>query len=79
MMELGAPYNSLELASFMSASKGVMGECGLRGGYVELINVCPQVRETLQKAVCTMLCPNVIGQIAIDCAVSLKISARVIL
>lgn len=36
LMELGAPYNQMELASFMSASKGFMGECGYRGGYAEV-------------------------------------------
>merc|ERR1740139_2129559 len=35
MMEMGAPYSSMELASFMSCSKGYMGECGIRGGYSE--------------------------------------------
>ena len=37
---MGAPYsNKLELASFHSVSKGITGECGLRGGYVEYWNV----------------------------------------
>ena len=30
---------NIELASLHSTSKGVMGECGFRGGYVELINI----------------------------------------
>ena len=33
---MGAPYDQMELASFMSASKGFMGECGYRGGYAEV-------------------------------------------
>uniref|UniRef100_A0AAY4A1B7 alanine transaminase n=1 Tax=Denticeps clupeoides TaxID=299321 RepID=A0AAY4A1B7_9TELE len=38
--EMGPPYsNTVELASFNSASKGFMGECGLRGGYVEFVNL----------------------------------------
>lgn len=69
-MELGAPYNTLELASFMSCSKGYMGECGLRGGYVELLNVCPEVRAVLHKAISAMLCPTVLGQTVMDCVVS---------
>lgn len=36
LVEMGEPYSSLELASFMSCSKGYMGECGLRGGYAEV-------------------------------------------
>jgi hypothetical protein len=29
---MGAPFNQLEMASFMTCSKGYMGECGIRGG-----------------------------------------------
>ena len=36
MTEMGAPYSGLELASFMTCSKGYMGECGIRGGYAEV-------------------------------------------
>ena len=36
MTEMGEPYSKMELASFMSCSKGYMGECGLRGGYAEV-------------------------------------------
>ena len=34
MSEMGALYCDMEMASFMSCSKGYMGECGMRGGYV---------------------------------------------
>lgn len=40
LMELGPPYSQMELASFMSASKGYMGECGYRGGYAEVRRYC---------------------------------------
>ena len=30
MTEMGAPYSEMEVASFMSCSKGYMGECGMR-------------------------------------------------
>ena len=33
---MGPPYSKMQLASFMSASKGYMGECGMRGGYTEV-------------------------------------------
>ena len=36
MMEMGAPYSQMEVASFMTCSKGYMGECGIRGGYAEV-------------------------------------------
>lgn len=30
--------SKVKLASFHSLSKGIFGECGLRGGYMELVN-----------------------------------------
>lgn len=66
---MGEPYNKMELASFMSCSKGYMGECGLRGGYVEVVNMCPQVKAMYLKAISAMLCPTVLGQIALDVVV----------
>ena len=30
MTEMGAPFSGMEVASFMSCSKGYMGECGMR-------------------------------------------------
>jgi glutamate--glyoxylate aminotransferase len=39
-LEMGEPYASgLELISFHTVSKGVYGECGLRGGYFEALNI----------------------------------------
>lgn len=36
---MGGKYASkLELASFHTVSKGAYGECGLRGGYFDLMN-----------------------------------------
>lgn len=66
LTNLGEPYKKMELASFMSCSKGYMGECGIRGGYVELINLDPQVRAMFQKSLSAQLCPTTIGQAAID-------------
>ncbi|CAH0693887.1 unnamed protein product [Spodoptera exigua] len=67
MRELGAPYESVELASFMSISKGYMGECGLRGGWMELCNLDAGVQANLYKAISAMLCPTTLGQTAVDC------------
>jgi alanine transaminase len=39
--------SSVELVSFHSVSKGLQGECGLRGGYMELVNLEP-VRRPLR-------------------------------
>ena len=30
MAEMGDPFSGMEVASFMSCSKGYMGECGMR-------------------------------------------------
>ena len=65
MTEMGEPYKSMELASFMSCSKGYMGECGIRGGYSELCNIDPAVQAMLNKSFSAKLCPTVIGQVCI--------------
>jgi alanine transaminase len=69
MMEMGAPYNTMELASYFSTSKGYMGECGLRGGYSEVVNMDKNVRSMLLKSISAKLCPTVLGQAAMDCVV----------
>ncbi|BFZ10476.1 hypothetical protein BsWGS_13515 [Bradybaena similaris] len=70
LMELGSPYDQMELASFMSASKGFMGECGYRGGYAEVINLLPEVRANYYKSISAKLCPPVSGQAVVDCVVN---------
>nr|ADB91976.1 alanine aminotransferase [Branchiostoma belcheri] len=70
LMELGPEYAGLELASFHSTSKGYMGECGFRGGYMEVINMDPAVKLQLKKLVSTKLCPPVSGQATMDCVVN---------
>ncbi|PAA57803.1 hypothetical protein BOX15_Mlig029561g2 [Macrostomum lignano] len=60
---MGPKYGKeIELASFMSASKGYMGECGFRGGYCELANIDKDVQAMLYKQLSARLCPSVIGQ-----------------
>ena len=63
MRELGSPYDKIEMASFLSCSKGYMGECGIRGGYAEVVNVDPEVKAMLLKSISAKLCPTVIGQV----------------
>ncbi|KAF6203321.1 hypothetical protein GE061_003739 [Apolygus lucorum] len=70
MSEMGAPYCNMELASFMSCSKGYMGECGLRGAYSEVVNLDPDVKAMLMKSISAMLCPTVLGQAALSCVVN---------
>lgn len=68
--EMGEPYSSMELASFMSCSKGYMGECGIRGGYAELCNIDPAVNAMLNKSISAKLCPTVVGQACMDVVVN---------
>lgn len=58
-----------ELVSMMSVSKGYMGECGLRGGYGELLNFNPEVRAIFYKMLSARLCCSVVGQIVVSCIV----------
>jgi len=68
--DLGEPYKSeVELASFYSCSKGYMGECGLRGGYVEFVNLDPRVYVEFKKMISAKLCSTVLGQAVMDCVV----------
>jgi len=53
----------VELVSFHSISKGVFGECGIRGGFMELTNISTEGREQLYKMVSISLCPNTAGQV----------------
>ena len=60
----------LQLISFHSTSKGVIGECGRRGGYMELHNIDPYVQSQLVKLASSGLCSNVPGQIMTSLMVS---------
>jgi len=55
--------DSIELVSFHSTSKGIFGECGRRGGYMELTGIDPKVQAQLYKLASSGLCSNVPGQI----------------
>ncbi|XP_020026555.1 alanine aminotransferase 1 isoform X2 [Castor canadensis] len=71
LMEMGPPYAAQqELASFHSASKGYMGECGFRGGYVEVVNMDAEVQQQMLKLMSVRLCPPVPGQALLDMVVS---------
>ncbi|XP_067274384.1 alanine aminotransferase 2 [Pseudorasbora parva] len=67
LAEMGAPYSeSVQLASLHSLSNGIMGECGFRTGYMELVNVDPAIMLYTEVLLTGDLCPPVIGQIALD-------------
>ncbi|KAL7406511.1 hypothetical protein ABVT39_021071 [Epinephelus coioides] len=71
LYEMGPEYfNNVELASFHSTSKGYTGECGFRGGYMEVLNMDPKVKAQLVKLLSVRLCPPVPGQAAMDVIVN---------
>eukprot|EP01135_Chromosphaera_perkinsii_P009550 Nk52_evm1s1809 gene=Nk52_evmTU1s1809 len=70
LKSMGSGYQDVELISFHSTSKGFIGECGKRGGYMELCGILPEVHDQFYKAASICLCPNVMGQIVVDCMVN---------
>jgi aspartate/methionine/tyrosine aminotransferase len=54
----------VSLFSFHSVSKGYLGECGHRGGYLECRNVPARVMDEITKLQSISLCANSVGQIA---------------
>jgi alanine transaminase len=47
-----------------------MGECGMRGGYVEFVNLDPKVYVEFKKMISAKLCSTVLGQVVMDCVVN---------
>jgi len=57
--------SELELISFHSASKGNLGECGLRGGYMHTSNCAVNFKRDVYKLLSISLSPNVVGNIMV--------------
>eukprot|EP00941_MAST-03F_sp_MAST-3F-sp1_P003575 g3575.t1 len=70
VMSMGEETQDFELVSFHSISKGYIGECGIRGGYFELHNIDPAVKQQLYKLASISLCSNVMGQVAVGLMVN---------
>ncbi|XP_057184450.1 alanine aminotransferase 2-like isoform X1 [Triplophysa rosa] len=67
LAEMGDPYHDrVQLASFHSLSNGVMGECGLRAGYMELVNVDEAMLLYTEVVLTGDINTPVSGQIALD-------------
>ncbi|CAN1287262.1 Alanine aminotransferase 2, mitochondrial [Linum perenne] len=60
---MGCSDKDLCLVSFQTVSKGYHGECGKRGGYMEVTGFTPEVREQIYKVASVNLCSNISGQI----------------
>lgn len=68
--EVPGKFDNVELASLNSISKGMVGECGHRGGYFELVGFDKEVAAQIYKFVSIMLCPPVIGQCLVEMQVN---------
>ncbi|KAD4889433.1 hypothetical protein E3N88_21506 [Mikania micrantha] len=60
---MGYNDKDIPLVSFQSVSKGYHGECGKRGGYMEVTGFSSKVREQFYKVASVNLCSNISGQI----------------
>ncbi|KHJ33214.1 putative alanine aminotransferase [Erysiphe necator] len=63
-------YDNVELASLHSVSKGMVGECGQRGGYFELVGFDPAVQQQIYKLVSITLCPPATAQCLVEMMVN---------
>lgn len=54
--------DKVKLVSFHSLSKGILGECGIRGGYMEFNNFTQEEIRDVKKEV-SDFAPNLYGQV----------------
>lgn len=62
--------SSVPLCSVHSTSKGFIGECGQRGGYMELVGFPQEFLDQIYKLASIELCPPVSGQILTELMVN---------
>ncbi|EEY66057.1 alanine aminotransferase 2 [Phytophthora infestans T30-4] len=65
LRDMGKEYDDVELISFHSTSKGFTGECGRRGGYMELVNIDEGAKDQFYKLMSVNLCSNIEGQLVV--------------
>jgi alanine transaminase len=63
MRQMGPAGEGVALVSLHSTSKGFVGECGRRGGYMEVLGFPSETLDQILKMASINLCPNVSGQI----------------
>lgn len=63
-------YKNVQLASLHSTSKGLNGECGQRGGYMEAYNFPNSIHQLLIKSASLSICSNITGQILVNLMVN---------
>lgn len=47
-----------------------MAECGVRGGYLEVVNLLPEIHALLMKLTTAVSSPTVLGQALLECVVN---------
>ncbi|XP_042272176.1 alanine aminotransferase 2-like isoform X2 [Thunnus maccoyii] len=71
LFEMGKEYSeTVELVSLNSLSSACMGECGLRAGYMEVVNMDPDVMLFVDTVLCGDISTPVTGQLALDLMVN---------
>lgn len=65
-----SPYNKLELFSTHSASKSNLFNSGARAGYLNTLNILPEVKSQLYKHISMDICSALPGQIMMDLTLS---------
>jgi alanine transaminase len=60
---MGLEGKDVIIVSYQSVSKGYYGECGRRGGYMEVTGFPKDVKDELYKLASVNLCSNISGQI----------------
>jgi alanine transaminase len=67
LRDAGSSFDDVGLVSMMSISKGFYGECGRRGGYMEIVGVSEDVHDQIYKMQSISLCANTSGQVCAAC------------
>lgn len=70
LRDMGSDFDDVELISFHSTSKGFTGECGRRGGYMELVNIVDEAKDQFYKLMSVNLCSNIEGQLMVGLMVN---------
>ncbi|XP_023151140.2 alanine aminotransferase 2-like [Amphiprion ocellaris] len=67
LFEMGKEYaETVELVSSHSLSCACIAECGQRAGYMEIVNMDPEVMHFVDTMLCTDISTPVTGQLALD-------------
>ena len=68
--ETPVEFDLQQLVSFHTVSKGLMGECGQRGGYVEYVGFDEAMSGQLRKLAASTLSSNTLGQVIVGLMVN---------